>query len=370
MMKIKHENDETEEHSFEVIETKPLDVQFKNDEISITEEYLVKNEGDNTYEVLKRDNILKIKQENDEIEEHSFEKSFGVIEPEPFDVQFIKNEISTTEEYLVKIEFDNTYDNSFPCNETDTSKITNTMSCNSIETNKKTSQQNIDKIGQFDCSKCQRRFATKINITRHIAKSHSNNSKLKKVPKKNKVNRRNSSIKGYTQNKDCLINCGICLKSFSFKSTLRRHCRIHTDEERFKCDVCEKTFSHQASFRAHERRHTGEKPFECNICEKTFGRQYHLKIHKRIHTGERPFKCDICEKTFGHQASFRTHERTHTGEKRFKCDVCEKTSDRQYDLKRHKRIHIGGVRYKCAVCGTSYGRQDTLKSHQAKAHGS
>ncbi|XP_050420149.1 PR domain zinc finger protein 1-like [Adelges cooleyi] len=109
----KQENDESEEHSleklFEVIEPKPLDVQFINNEISTTEEYFVKNEVDNSYEVLKRYNILKIKPENYETEEHSVEKSFKDIESKPFDVQLLSKEISTTEEYLVKNEVHSSY---------------------------------------------------------------------------------------------------------------------------------------------------------------------------------------------------------------------------------------------------------------------
>ncbi|XP_050420201.1 uncharacterized protein LOC126833094 [Adelges cooleyi] len=94
---------------FGVVEPKPLDVQFIHNEISTTEEYLVKNEVDNSYEVLKRYKILKIKPVNDETE-HLVEKSFKDIESKPLDVQFINNEISTTEEYLVKNEVDNSYD--------------------------------------------------------------------------------------------------------------------------------------------------------------------------------------------------------------------------------------------------------------------
>ncbi|XP_050421304.1 zinc finger protein 766-like [Adelges cooleyi] len=248
-----------------------LYVQFKNDEISIIEEYLVKNEGDNTYEVLERYNVLKIKHENDETEE-----------PKPLDVQFIKNEISTTEEYLVKNEVDNTYDIHFPC------KATNTSS----------------------------------------------NTK--------KINHRNSRTIGSTRNKDGLFNCGVCLKSVSSISSLRRHCRItHTDVKPFKCDVCEKTFSLLHHLKTHERKHTGEKPFKCNVCKKTFGDQSSFKRHERVHTGEKLVRCNVCEKTFGYQTNLKTHERIHTGEKPFKRKVCAKSFSHQANLKRHERIHTG-----------------------------
>ncbi|XP_050421294.1 zinc finger protein OZF-like, partial [Adelges cooleyi] len=346
MLKIKQENDDTEEHShegsFEVIETKPLDVQFKTNEISITEEYLVKNEDDNTYKVLKR---LKIKHENVETE---------VIEPQPLDVQFISNEVFTAEEYLVKNEGDNTNDIHFPCKATDTTN-------NIIKTN---SEENIHKIRRFDCNICHRRYSTKSHIIRHIAKSHSTTSMEKKVPQKNEVNHRNSRIKGYTRNKVDLLNCGICLKTFSSKSSLRTHWRIHTDEKPFKCDVCAKTFSQKTNLETHARIHTGEKPFKCNVCAKTFSQRVYLNNHKRIHTGEKPFRCNFCEKTFGEQSTLKIHERMHTGEKPFNCNVCAKTFRQRAHLNNHKRIHTGEKPFKCDVCEKAFADRSTHKSHK------
>ncbi|XP_050420158.1 zinc finger protein 33B-like isoform X2 [Adelges cooleyi] len=374
MLKIKDEIDETEKYFFQTtfgaVEPKPLDVPFENNEISTTEEYLVKNEVDNTYEVLKRFNILKIKPENDETKEELLEKSFEVVETKPLDMQFINNEISTTNKCLVKNEVDNNYDIYFSCKATDTSNHTKTIDCNFIETIKNISKRNMYKKRRFDCNICQRRLTTKSNIIRHIANSHSSTSTGKKTPLKNKVTHRNRKIKGNTLNKDGLSNCGICLRTFSLKSSLRRHWRVHTEEKPFKCDICEKTFGRQSYLKTHERIHTGEKPFKCVICQKTFNQHSNLKKHVRIRNGEKPFKCDVCKKSFCDLSNLKVHERTHTGEKPFKCDVCEKTFSLKSSLITHERIHIGGVRHKCSVCDKSYGRQDSLKSHQAKAHGS
>ncbi|XP_050435163.1 uncharacterized protein LOC126842282 isoform X15 [Adelges cooleyi] len=168
MLKIKDEIDETEKHFFETtfgaVETKPLDEPFENNEISTTEEYLVKNEVDNTYEVLKRFNILKIKPENDETEEELLEKSLEVVDTKPLDMKFINNEISTTEECMVKNEVDNNYDIHFPCKATDTSNNTKTMDCSLNKTIENDSEKNIHKLRRFDCNICQRRFITKIFI--------------------------------------------------------------------------------------------------------------------------------------------------------------------------------------------------------------
>ncbi|XP_050420196.1 zinc finger protein 468-like [Adelges cooleyi] len=257
MLNIKPENDDAEEYS---VEPKPFDVLFKNNEISIVEDYLVKNEFDDTYEVLKRFNILKIKPENDETEEELLEKSFEVIKTKPFDMQFINNEISTTNKCLVKNEVDNNYDIHFSCNATDTSKNTKTKDCSFIETIKNNSKKNMYKI-PFKCRACE--------------------------------------------------------KTFRQQSHLKRHARIHTGEKPYKCVVCEKTFNQQIHLKYHARIHTGEKPFKCDVCEKTFGREHHLKAHERIHTSVKPFKCDVCEKTFRQQSHLKRHARIHIGGVRY-----------------------------------------------------
>ena len=43
---------------------------------------------------------------------------------------------------------------------------------------------------------------------------------------------------------------------------------------------------------------TGVKPYTCKHCGKSFTSKTTLTCHERIHTGEKPFKCDVCGKGF------------------------------------------------------------------------
>ncbi|XP_062978745.1 zinc finger protein 250-like [Elgaria multicarinata webbii] len=134
-------------------------------------------------------------------------------------------------------------------------------------------------------------------------------------------------------------------KTFRWKSYLIPRERPAPVAKLYQCSVCRKSYSTRSILATHGRIHTGEKPFRCSYCGRTFTQRVHAENHERVHTGERPYGCAKCGRTFGHRSSLAAHERSHATDGPLPCCVCGKTFDERASLTKHHRIH--GPRNDC-----------------------
>lgn len=147
------------------------------------------------------------------------------------------------------------------------------------------------------------------------------------------------------------------------------------------------------------RTHENVKSHGCANCGATFSQKSQLIVHQRIHSGERPYRCQViiatniivykhrfslsdtifliilfllkvCWQAFAHSSVLKLHIRKHTGEKPFKCSVCKVTEtafSQLPHLKTHMRaIHGMDKAYNCEYCSEYFKTKHELQEHKIK----
>ena len=177
--------------------------------------------------------------------------------------------------------------------------------------------------------------------------------------------------------------CDICGFSAAYKSDLEQHMKKH--QPMVKCPICHKLVTNikRHKFNVHEMK---KKFYVCDVCGLKSSYKSTLKKHKKIHdpkvkcsicrklvtdlkthnSREHPAKnklyvCDVCGFSVGYKAAFEKHIKTH-GPK-IKCSICHKLvsciKDHKYGVHATKnKLHV------CDFCGFRAAYKSVLKKHK------
>lgn len=257
--------------------------------------------------------------------------------------------------------------------------------CNCVYVTASCLRLHMSKHRKFHCLKCENWFYSKRRLQVH-SRDHNDSSGV--------------SEWGSARQRAVAIDttCDTCGKSFSSKSCLNRHLRVHTGVKPYLCHVCGDQFKERALVKKHMVVHTGISlpiSHKCHICNKGFTRSsilhHHLKghgektlsclhCHKKfshikllnrhlLAHGERRFQCSMCSKAFLTKSDLQRHLKTHSGEKPYPCNWCDKRFRQSGNLKVHERIHTNEKPYQCSICQRKFAQAANLKHHMSLHYG-
>ncbi|SCU97551.1 LAME_0F20054g1_1 [Lachancea meyersii CBS 8951] len=198
------------------------------------------------------------------------------------------------------------------------------------------------------------------------------------------------------------FKCPQCDRSFARKSHLERHLVSHSEEKPFSCSVCNKGFTTRQQLRRHEITHTKsfQCPYEncsesfykhpqlrshilsvhlqkltCEHCGKKFQRPYRLRAHiDKHHNPDSVYKYQCthssCFEAFKTWTALQQHIKEH--HPKLSCPICSKACVGESGLAMHMKIHDTSTvikNWKCERCpDLFFAKKADLISHYMEHH--
>ncbi|CAH0554572.1 unnamed protein product [Brassicogethes aeneus] len=269
----------------------------------------------------------------------------------------------------------------------------------------------------WNCYECTEIFTNHEDLQKHLDvhdnKAKDENVEPKKLKKKSKIKKHNSSAvecnlcgdiqfnyiglkkhlsethqvtspKSVEESFSIITNyeCDVCHIGFKSEALLKIHQLQHdadSSEEQANhvCPACQRKFPTQRQLVNHVKQHAlpqaaaNPVTYKCSICCKPFSTKERLQKHMIAHAANenKPIKCDYCPKRFLNNSALSCHVKTHYhGTKMFECPICKESFDHVLKLKLHVPLHCENNQYTCPYCKKTFKQYSVIRKHIRAFH--
>ena len=139
------------------------------------------------------------------------------------------------------------------------------------------------------CEVCGLAFNSKLAVQKHMKTHQAQSEEIGPKISQEQTDNSNSLNIGKTSKSKILVcphkNCGKILKTHtSLKLHVStQHVTDHLKRANYQCSTCQKTFTQKSHLTVHQRIHSGAKPHMCSICGKQFSVKSNMKKHLKMH---------------------------------------------------------------------------------------
>ena len=220
------------------------------------------------------------------------------------------------------------------------------------------------------CSKCEKYFANKWVLDRHIKSLHEGITHACNYDQCYHEYTEAKALKNHIRSvhEGVKFPCKQCDKQFNTKNLLNIHSKNVHEGIKHQCNYCDLQFTLPSSLTIHIQSVHKGVTYDCDQCDYKALLNRRLKEHiQSIHEGV-TYDCDQCDYKALHNRRLKEHiQSIHEGVT-YDCDQCDYKALHNRRLREHIQSIHEGVRYTCNQCDYKATRKDTLKMHIQRIH--
>lgn len=123
---------------------------------------------------------------------------------------------------------------------------------------------------------------------------------------------------------------------------LKQHEHHLVGHKSYECSICGEILKKWSQLLVH-RREKHSKKFECDICKQSFSHKSNMDSHMKIHSANKNvFPCSVsgCDKFYFHSKNLRAHVRAkHDPDRTWECHLCHRSLSTKQKLIFHVKLH-------------------------------